>query len=559
MKIPLLFFAAAAAFSLGAADFDLGNYIRSRCRAGEREIVLPDGELRCRGTVELGREFRDLTIRGGRNTTLVCTNLVDLFYLNGCSRVTMRDFTVDYDPLPFTQGTITAIDRAKKVIRYRLHAGYPRLEKRYLVHHPLFFGKQTRTMKYDRIWSHCRDNRMLSPEEGELQMEQIQPNLEVGDFVVLNYRPGCIMKIRGMSDSLKFENLTFYSSPGGGIFARRTRGRHEIRNCRMVRGPRPAGASEERLLSLSADGINYATSRQGPLIEGNEIAFIGDDSVNLHGSPLRVVRREKESFLAVVGYRPTEYTELIQPGDEMRLLAKENFAVLGTARVRKVEIAEDLPGLDRKLFGLAQPPPEYITYRITVDGPLPEPGTLVDFPAINSPGFLIRNNYFHDHRARGLRIMAYRGLIENNRIERLENAAISIGPEYAYWQEGGWVNGVTVRGNRIEAVGLNGSAYSRFGYSLGAICTFVRNEGRAVFYPGNRNVRIEDNLIRNCTLAGIYLLASDGATVRGNTIIDVNRGTAPGIGGNYGIRYEAVPIGTFCAENSTIHDNEVKP
>ena len=235
------------------------------------------------------------TIRGGRNTTLVCTNLVDLFYLNGCSRVTMRDFTVDYDPLPFTQGTITAIDRAKKVIRYRLHAGYPRLEKRYLVHHPLFFGKQTRTMKYDRIWSHCRDNRMLSPEEGELQMEQIQPNLEVGDFVVLNYRPGCIMKIRGMSDSLKFENLTFHSSPGGGIFARRTRGRHEIRNCRMVRGPRPAGASEERLLSLSADGINYATSRQGPLIEGNEIAFIGDDSVNLHGSPLRVVRREKES------------------------------------------------------------------------------------------------------------------------------------------------------------------------------------------------------------------------------------------------------------------------
>ena len=63
MKIPLLFFAAAAAFSLGAADFDLGNYIRSRCRAGEREIVLPDGELRCRGTVELGREFRNLTIR----------------------------------------------------------------------------------------------------------------------------------------------------------------------------------------------------------------------------------------------------------------------------------------------------------------------------------------------------------------------------------------------------------------------------------------------------------------------------------------------------------------
>ena len=103
--------AAVAALSLGAAEFDLGNFIRSRYRAGEREIVLPDGEVRCRGMVELGREFRDLTIRGGRDTKLVCTNLSDLFFLNGCSNVTMRDFAVDYDPLPFTQGTVTAIDR----------------------------------------------------------------------------------------------------------------------------------------------------------------------------------------------------------------------------------------------------------------------------------------------------------------------------------------------------------------------------------------------------------------------------------------------------------------
>ncbi|WP_419647781.1 right-handed parallel beta-helix repeat-containing protein, partial [Victivallis vadensis] len=268
----------------------------------------------------------------------------------------------------------------------------------------------------------------------------------------------------------------------------------------------------------------------------------------------------KESFLAVIGYRPAEYTELILPGDEVRLLAKENFAVLGTAKVRKVEIAEDVPGLDLKQVYMAAEIPDYITYRITVDGPLPEPGTLVDFPAINSPGFVIRSNYFHDHRARGLRIMAYSGLIENNRIERLESSAISIGPEYAYWQEGGWVNGVTVRNNRIESVDLGGSAYSRFGYSLGAICTFVRNEGgKAPFYPGNRNVVIENNRIGNCSLAGIYLLASDGATVRGNVISGVNWGNNPDIGGNYGIRYEKQPIGQFGSKDSTIENNEVKP
>ena len=168
--------AAVAALSLGAAEFDLGNFIRSRYRAGEREIVLPDGEVRCRGMVELGREFRDLTIRGGRDTKLVCTNLSDLFFLNGCSNVTMRDFAVDYDPLPFTQGTVTAIDRGKKVVRYRLHDGYPRLEKRYLVPHPQLFDRKSRTMKYDAVWSHCERNRAVSPDEGELLMAQLQPS-----------------------------------------------------------------------------------------------------------------------------------------------------------------------------------------------------------------------------------------------------------------------------------------------------------------------------------------------------------------------------------------------
>ena len=83
--------AAVAALSLGAAEFDLGNFIRSRYRAGEREIVLPDGEVRCRGMVELGREFRDLTIRGGRDTKLVCTNLSDLFFLMKDSRAGRMD------------------------------------------------------------------------------------------------------------------------------------------------------------------------------------------------------------------------------------------------------------------------------------------------------------------------------------------------------------------------------------------------------------------------------------------------------------------------------------
>jgi hypothetical protein len=83
---------------------------------------------------------------------------------------------------------------------------------------------------------------MLNQREGELEMVEIQNNLAAGDFVVLNYRPDSVIKIRNLSENIVFDNLTFYSSPGGGIFARRSAGRHEIRNVKMIRGATPAGA-----------------------------------------------------------------------------------------------------------------------------------------------------------------------------------------------------------------------------------------------------------------------------------------------------------------------------
>ena len=51
MKKILSVIFSAAIFALCAADaknFDLSKYIRSRYKAGERDIVLPDGKLKCR-------------------------------------------------------------------------------------------------------------------------------------------------------------------------------------------------------------------------------------------------------------------------------------------------------------------------------------------------------------------------------------------------------------------------------------------------------------------------------------------------------------------------------
>ena len=560
----ILLFCAAAVVLHGAEEIktiNLSQYIRSRYKAGERDIVLPDGKVKCR-VMTLGKEFKDLTIRGGKNTVLINTRLTSLFFLNGCKNVTLRDFAIDYDPLPFTQGTVTKVDRPNKRIYYHIHDGYPRLSKSYMVKHPLYFDKTTRLFKYNKVGIGCSGNVKLSDTDGYLQYVGNQFAIQEGDFVVLNFRQDCALKVRGMSENLKFINITMYSGPGG-IIAREIKGVHEVRNCRAIRGEKPAGAVQERLLALSADAVNYATGRQGPIIEGNEFSFLGDDSVNLHGRSLYVVKPEPEkgSFICATGSKnKVTYLELIFPGDRVRYLAKNNYALLHDTKIKKFELAKEtfvIPNM--KLLYPPQTPTVATFFRVYVEGEkLPEAGSRVDFPAINMPGFVIRNNYFHDHRARGTRIMANNGVIENNRIERLEHQAISVGASYGHWTEAGWVENIIIRNNTVDSVCLGGSAYSRIAYSPGAICTFTHNDfGKYPYFPGNKGVVIENNKINNCSIAGIHLIASDGAVVRNNTISNVNWADASKLGDVFGIKYVKEDIGTLHSANAIIENNRI--
>lgn len=543
----------------GGEIFNLADFLASEAKKSNI-VTLPDGDVRVRGTVRLGPEYRNLIIQGGKNTRLLSCSLTHLFYLDGCSGITLRNFSIDYDPLPFTQGTITEISGNR--CRFKIHDGYPKISRIYLNHHPQFFDGKSRLMKWQKTAraNYGTGTRAVTDTIGEFTLLIPQDNLQTGDYVVLNYRPDCAIKIRGLSRDLAFENLTFYSAPGGGIMGRRMAGKIIVRGCRDIRGPLPPGAKEPRLLATCADAFNFASMRKGPVIENCEVEAIGDDSVNLHGSMFPVLKTEKNSFLTIQPYRPTEFKELLRNGDDARILDPESFAIKKTSKIVKAEIIPDIPAAElRKLIPTYQGR-EYITYRITLKGALPDAGDFVDVPAINCPGFIIRNNYFHNHRARGVRIMANRGIIENNRMEHLENSAISVGPEYAYWREAGWVFDIAIRGNHIRNVCLGGgNALSPGAYTPGAISTFVRKETGAPFFIGNRNLTIENNTVEGSPLAGIYLIATDGATVRGNTLKNVNDVKGLRTGADCGIRYLPEPIGQTACRNIKISDNKEEP
>ena len=198
---------AAVCWAGEGKTIDLHNYVFNRYKKGIREIVLPDGKVRCRG-ITLGKGVENLTIRGGKNTTLICTKLGPLFFLNGCKNVTLKDFSVDYDPLPFTQGTVTKIDRKKNCIYFKLHAGYPRLKAHYIIkHHPLYFSGGTREFKFGKNAVGLIRVERISDNEGAVHYNNNKFEIVPGDHIVLNVRMDGVFKVRGMTDTLTYRNI----------------------------------------------------------------------------------------------------------------------------------------------------------------------------------------------------------------------------------------------------------------------------------------------------------------------------------------------------------------
>lgn len=550
--------ALALACTLNSAEFNLRSYIAERYRAGERVITLPDGDLHiATAPCKLGPEIQDLEIRGGKRTRLIVKPYAELFYLSGCRNVKLSGFAVDHQPLLFTQGTITKIEG--NLYHFRLHDGYPRMGKQFLNRHPHFFDRDTRKFKWGNTMKSgdCREIRATGPDSGVIEYTAPVGGIRTGDYVVLSYRKGAAFKIDDFAADLRLEDITVYNA-GYGVMSRRSKGNVTVRNFRIVPGPTPAGAVEPRLLATCADAFNFAASRQGPVIENCEVNAIGDDSINLHGTPMPVAALTPAGDPVICLPSPKHHLKLLRPGDTVLVLRPGNYEIKQKVKLKAVRPAEFRdPEVLKKVFPKLKHN-SILSFSLELENANVQTGDLLDIPAANCPGFTIRNNRFANHRARGIRLMAGNGIIENNRISHLENCAISIGPEYAYWGESGWADNVTVRGNRIDSVCLGASAWRGGSYTQGAICTFVRTDPKLPVFPGNTNLRIENNTIRNCPLSGIFLTGADNVSVKGNQLINTAYRKDARTGRQFGQKWLPKPAGSFGSRNIRMENNQIR-
>lgn len=537
------------------AGEDLQARIDAAVEAGERVVVIPPGEHR------LDRVLRLDGLTGfslqGEGARLVFTNLRDGGILaTDCAGLELKGFTIDFDPLPFTQGTVDRIDPATREVFFTLHEGYPDLAPHFLGGRAHVFSAETHNWKTSAPDIYASKAEALTPRNGVLRFTPGKREefgaFAVGDYVALDFRHARGVRVERCSD-LRIDGVTFWSAPSIAVIARFMGGRN-VFSYKIGRGPTPAGATVPRLMSTSADGLNYAYARSGPIIENCDFSHMGDDSVNLHGIAFFVGARKGRDVYLLRPYAEEPFGSVIAAGDDVHGLAADSFGVKGRSRVRSFSPEknppEDFAPLAAKTWRSVAVSRKHLSvYRLELEDEIDvESGDFIEIPAIAAPGYVIRNNRFADHRARALRLMSSNGQVEGNTIEGIKQAAITIGPEFTFHREAGWVSDVSILANTIRGCGFDPSLQRSGSYTPGAISVFHRGETVSAPKPETRHERIliQGNVIEDSGGPAIHINQARDVRVSGNRIGRANLVSKPGAGSSYGLTTDRAVV----ADNS---------
>jgi hypothetical protein len=360
------------------------------------EVVLDAGTYRVQHESPRGYCFpihqaAHLTVRGaGAATRLVIADpTLGGFQFGSGRRVTLRDLVIDYDPVPFCQGTIQAVDVEQGSFDLEVAEDYPTPNAENFAKAQEPYGKWGMIMDpaTRRIRAGTPDHYMTprwEHRQGRVwrfftAAEHYRHNLRhmrVGDaYVHLARGYGSAVTAQGC-DGVRIENVTIHASPGLAVGLVGNRGEILVRGLQVCFAP-----DSNRLITTNADGVHCQQNRSGPVIEDGHFEGMADDAINIYAPPN--VLREIRS--------PTQWLVssncLILPGDRLQVLDPRTGSLRGEVTAVETSIAERA-----FLLTLDQPVPGAVAgndYRSA--------DTLYNVDACGA-GFRIRRNHMHGNR-----------------------------------------------------------------------------------------------------------------------------------------------------------------
>ncbi|RRJ97342.1 right-handed parallel beta-helix repeat-containing protein [Opitutaceae bacterium TAV4] len=457
--------------------------------------------------VEISRASR-LLIRGeaGKTELIIGDPGVGVFAIEQCENVTLRDLAIDYDPLPFTQGKITAVNRNAGTFDLQIDAAYAPPDAPMFQNLPgsfgMIFDTQTKRLKSgapDFIRANLAlTTRTAAGNTWRLHMGAKEKHklafMSAGDsFVQLARNNRAALWLNNTRDC-RVENVTVHSSPASALTS-------VANDALVLNGLRVSiRPNTTRLISTDADGVHCQQNIKGPLIENCEFEGMADDAINIYAPAVIIREITSPNRLRVGGYAGT-----IRAGDKLQILAPQTGAVKGEALVAQITTVPGTKGLDT-LWDITLASP---TTGLQAGADHRNADTLYNLSRCGA-GFAIRNNRFLHFRGHAVLLRAGNGVVEDNTFFSPSANAITLcnAPD---WPEGPVPWKIDIRRNTfIPGTGGENNApiiisARRLGYQPA--------EGRPL-----RNVTIEQNRFVNPRDAAIRIQSAADIVVRDNRI-----------------------------------------
>lgn len=505
---------------------DLRALIQNAVVTRQSRLVIPPGVYR---VSPQGNASVLIWISKARNleiiadgVTMVCTRRMRAIQFDQCENVTLRGLTFDYDPLTFTQGKVVALAEDKGWFDVKLDAGYPQ----YLASRIVVCDPKTRFHKFGINHHWGTRASWAAPGVVRISEKGVAEGVDIGDPVALSAgqeqgAPHAITVENHCSDVI-FRNVTIHCAPGMGLVDYNNETGIKMFDCRIVPGPRPAGATEERLLTTSWDGIQCQVARVGAQIENCVIERCGDDSWSVPTREFKVAERQGNKVLLSVwdGKPPAG---VIRVGDRLIRRQGSDSAIQKVQSVQFVK--RDVNGKTSTLI------------EVTFEQELPvEVGQYVFNLDCSSKGFIYRNNRIYSH-GRGALIKVGDGLIEANTF-RGSDKAIIVNCELA--GGAGVADNLIIRNNTIIETGYHQAM--PWSEQAGAICLSAGVGGGKLRAPGIFNdILIENNTFDRIKGLNLFIASSRNVTVKNNRFLNTHTtDTSRHNGADYRIAADAV-------------------
>ncbi|MEP7110472.1 MAG: hypothetical protein ABI760_20930 [Ferruginibacter sp.] len=437
----------------------------------------------------------NLTIEGN-GSEFIGHDYSSMFHFTNCRNLAIANLSVDWDPLPYTQGKVVQVDSgyidikvadpfiAKAGLHTEAIIGYDpenrRMARRYTDHYQLGFEKTTEIAGPGimRLFVGRQD-----------RFAGIMPS--VGTDVIARHHVYGFQSFEfARCTNVQLENVTIYSNPGMGVTGEECR---DIKINHLKVMIRPGSG---RWMSCTADATHFTSCRGSILMENCLFEGMGDDATNVRSGEYLLVDEllagNKLRLKTGNRYGGDPRPPLI--GDRLELSGDDKLLLPYTvATVRSVKINE---GGKTLVVGFSEKLPAR-TRKADVVG-----------NASSLPVLRIRNCTVIRNRSRGFIIKTRNVIIEDCTFQDITECAVALETDINAWWEsiGSW--DVIIRNNRF----IDGKFET--GYLHGVIESHTMSQtAPAGVY---RRIMIKNNVFLGSAANIIKIGSADGVNIIDN-------------------------------------------